>query len=314
MSTPMEKQEEGFDATTAAEPATTLKAPVAPTVVKKESSGSLSERISPAAPATKAHRDANELPDKNNRIVSNDSAVFIKKEESPVRKLTDVFPALAVDLSPTTTESDKEHSGPAKRFVSTIEEYKSAKFVKNPNFIIKVVSPKPVVKPVVYGTKSQSLRGFVSNFEGLENVFDLTDIEEAGAGVLEIKEHPFPIGVMLAIAHCKFHYIKEKPTIGELYYLTKFTAKYECTSILQPWAEVWCNKMIGSSFSDGLPLDKAVCVAWEVGNVEWFRNFTREMVELSKAKNGELVTNIGRPINGSLLPEGLIGERDLSVN
>ncbi|ETS73008.1 hypothetical protein PFICI_15183 [Pestalotiopsis fici W106-1] len=132
--------------------------------------------------------------------------------------------------------------------------------------------------------------------------------ENDGSDVIELSDDPAAFAVIMNIVHYRFILVKKEPSIEELFQICILLNKYDCTHLIQPWADNWAAVL--SSFAEGKTAAaanfKALWVAWVLGCVAPFRQMADSLIVTSKVdKDGDLVHISGAKVQDLVLPQGL---------
>ncbi|KAM0816779.1 hypothetical protein AB5N19_02581 [Seiridium cardinale] len=133
--------------------------------------------------------------------------------------------------------------------------------------------------------------------------------DEQGTRVIELPDNATAFEVIMQIVHFQFGKVPKSPSIDELFNICILTSKYECTHLIQPWAEKWSALLTGFANNEAVSLKnyKALWVAWVLGCVGPFREMTDSIILTSEMNaNGELIHASGSRLEDVILPHGLL--------
>ena len=239
--------------------------------------------------------------DKTCSSETSDSAVSISRN-SPLMKS-------AATPEPTEDCDSQQRLAECRVKLSSIHNRRSLSLSDSPDLVVKVeVTGDPGDNYSLFMTKSQSIQGLISSFPQLKKLFDLSKAKavedcEFDFSILEVPGNTFAIQIILGIAHFRFQHVPEKPFVLELYHATRLAQEHECLSIFRPWAKNWCNGILARADLS----DKALTVAWDLGDLEVLRILATRMVETMEFEDGRYAIEQGEPIEGATLPNGLFG-------
>ncbi|KAI0175359.1 hypothetical protein BJ166DRAFT_588098 [Pestalotiopsis sp. NC0098] len=134
--------------------------------------------------------------------------------------------------------------------------------------------------------------------------------ENVGADVIDLDDDLAAFAVIMNIVHYRFALVKKQPTMDELYRVCVVVSKYDCTHLIQPWADRWTAMLADFTTSDTATMEnhKALWVAWVLGCVVPFRQMTDSLIVTSKIdEDGDLVHIGGSKIKDLTLPMNLLG-------
>lgn len=129
-------------------------------------------------------------------------------------------------------------------------------------------------------------------------------------------DNPEALGVILQIVHYKFGDVPVTPTVDEMFEICRLISKYDCTHLIQPWAENWSNLLKGVTNQEYTPIKnyKVLWVAWVLGASKPFHDMVDSIIVTSTAdENGTLVHATGSKLEDLVLPEGLLGKLNLRI-
>ncbi|KAK6189399.1 Endo-1,6-beta-D-glucanase neg1 [Pestalotiopsis sp. IQ-011] len=133
--------------------------------------------------------------------------------------------------------------------------------------------------------------------------------ENGGADIIDLDDDLAAFAVIMNIVHYRFALVKKQPTMDELYRVCIVVSKYECTHLIQPWADRWTAILVDSTASDTTTMEnhKALWVAWVLGCVIPFRQMSDSLIVTSKVdEDGDLVHIGGFKVKELTLPMNLL--------
>ncbi|KAI4592768.1 hypothetical protein KJ359_010399 [Pestalotiopsis sp. 9143b] len=134
--------------------------------------------------------------------------------------------------------------------------------------------------------------------------------ENGGADVIDLDDDLAAFAVIMNIVHYRFALVKKQPTMDELYRVCIVVSKYECTHLIQPWADRWTAILVDFTASDTTTMEnhKALWVAWILGCVIPFRQMSDSLIVTSRVdEDGDLVHIGGSKVKDLTLPMNLLG-------
>jgi hypothetical protein len=155
------------------------------------------------------------------------------------------------------------------------------------------------------------------NIASASDIFGRLVFEEnSGLELIELPDKPVAFAVLMNIVHYQFSLVPKQPSIDELFEICLLVSKYDCTHLIEPWADRWTAVLTDFVGNDLVSKKnfKALWVAWVLGCVAPFREMVDSLILTSSVDNsGDLVHSSGPKLKDLLLPHGLLGKFPLSL-
>lgn len=143
-------------------------------------------------------------------------------------------------------------------------------------------------------------------------LYEINTRPKKGAWVINLPDdNPQALKVILQIIHFRFGEVPKCPTIDELFEICILVSKYDCTHLIQPWAEKWGGLLKGFANNRNAPTlnFKVLWVSWVLGCVRPFRDMVDSIILTSKIdEHGDLIHACGAKLEDIVLPEHLLGK------
>ena len=152
-------------------------------------------------------------------------------------------------------------------------------------------------------TASSVLRAVIFGKDGQKAVADEVTMDIGDVD-------PKAMGILLRIAHFDFAKVPRELDLDDLCAVTALTSKYQCTSLVMPWAPTWILPLsqLHKEQSVHVVNHKAANVAWELGDAKLLRQMINDMIMTAKVDaDGDLEHATGTKLKDLVLPAGILG-------
>ncbi|KAK7934537.1 hypothetical protein PG985_000032 [Apiospora marii] len=122
---------------------------------------------------------------------------------------------------------------------------------------------------------------------------------------------PKAMGTLLRISHFDFAKVPRELDLDDLCAVTALTAKYNCTSLIMPWASNWIQPLahLYKDESAHAVNFKAANIAWELGDAKLLRQMVKDIIMTAKVDaDGDLEHVTGAKLKDLVLPAGILDE------
>ncbi|KAI1852977.1 hypothetical protein JX265_012866 [Neoarthrinium moseri] len=130
-----------------------------------------------------------------------------------------------------------------------------------------------------------------------------------GTRVITLDDEPESLAILMNIMHFRFARVPKRPTVDQLYELTRLTSKYKCTHLVEPWAVAWTEQLSGFAHDKKATEDnyKAAWISWELGYEKLLREMTDSLVLNCKVdEHGDVIHPNGTKLRDLVLPPGFL--------
>ncbi|KAK8116524.1 uncharacterized protein PG998_004805 [Apiospora kogelbergensis] len=158
---------------------------------------------------------------------------------------------------------------------------------------MNLATASDVLRALIYG------KGKPKNSPGTDVTLDVGDVD------------PEALNILLRISHFDFAEVPSELSLDNLCAVTTLTSKFQCTTLIMPWATKWLLPHAGLLKDESCNAlnFKAANIAWELGSTKLFRQMVKDMTMSAKVDSeGYLVHTTGTKIMDLVLPAGILDQ------